>query len=121
MSDFPCFDSEISAAGLKFSIHTKIVPSGAAFKISTFVSSSDGAAFSFNSASGENFSDEDLRTQHERITGKVSSIFSPKDDTGNKNNVDFAALYMKKEFHHGIDCGTKDIENIKKIIVFDDE
>lgn len=121
MSDFPYFDSEISASGLKFSIHTELVPSGAFFKISTFVSSSDGAAFSFNSGSEENFSAEDIRAQHDRITGKVSLIFSPKENAGDKNNVDFAALYIKKEFHKDAAFESKTAENIKKILIFKDE
>ena len=121
MPDFPCFDSEISASGLKFTIHTELVPSGAFFKISTFVSSSGRAEFSFNSGPEENFSAEDLRAQHERITGKVSLIFPPEENAGSENNVDFAALYMKKEFHKGNAAESKQAESIKKILVFKDE
>ena len=119
MSDFPCFDSEISASGLKFSIHTELVPSGALFKINTSVSSSSGAVFSFNSGSEENFSAEDIRSQHEKIAGKVPSIFSPKAGSNGGNNVDFAAMYMKKEFRSGSCAECKTAENIKKILVFD--
>jgi len=121
MSDFPCFDSEISASGLKFSIHTEVVPSGAVFKINTLVSSSDGAVFSFNTLPGENFSEEDVRARHEKIAGKVPSIFSAKTDSAGGNNVDFAALYMKKEFRSVSDNKIKSVENIRKIIVFEDE
>ena len=121
MSDFPCFDSEISVSGLKFSIHTHLVPAGSAFKISTSVSSSNGAVFSFNTSPGENFSAEELRVQHEKIVEKVPSIFSEKENTDNRNNVDFAALYMKKEFRSGSDIKTKTAENIRKILIFEDE
>lgn len=121
MSDFPCFDSEISASGLKFSIHTELVPSGTAFKINTSVSSSNGAVFSFNTLPGENFSEDDIRSRHNRIAEKVPAIFSTKTDSGSGNNVDFAALYMKKEFRSGSDAKTKTAENIKKILVFEDE
>ena len=121
MSDFPCFDSEISASGLKFSIHTELVPSGAAFKINTLVSSSNGAVFSFNSVSEANFSDEDIRSQHERIAGKVPLIFSEKTGSGSAGNVDFASLYMKKEFRSGSGSEGKTFENIRKSLVFEDE
>lgn len=121
MSDFPSFDSEISASGLKFNVHTELVPSGAVFKISTSVSSSDGAVFSFNSPAGENFSEDEVRARHERIVGKLPSIFSPKENAGSRNNVDFAALYMRKEFRHNSDAETKTAENIRKIFVFENE
>ncbi len=121
MSDFPCFDSEISASGLKFSIHTELVPSRALFKINTSVSSSSGAAFSFNSDSEENFSAGDIRSQHEKIVGKVPLLFAPKSDSNGGNNVDFAAMYMKKEFRSGSCVECKMAENIKKILVFDGE
>ena len=121
MSDFPCFDSEISASGLKFTVHTELVPSGAAFKINTLVSSSDGALFSFNTLPEENFSEDDIRGRHDQIVEKVPAIFSTKTDPGSGNNVDFAALYMKKEFRSGFDVKTKAVENIKKILVFEDE
>ena len=119
MSDFPCFDSEISASGLKFSIHTELVPSGAFFKINTSVSSSSGAVFSFNTLPGESFSEEEIRARHEKIAGKVPSIFSPKAGSNGGNNVDFAAMYMKKEFRSGSCAECKTAENIKKILVFD--
>jgi hypothetical protein len=121
MSKFPCFDSEISAAGLKFSIHTELVPSGDMFKINTFVSSSDGTAFSFNSRHEENFSEEDIRSRHELIVGKITSIFSQEMESSNKNNVDFAAMYTKKDFRPGFATGKKISENIKKTIIFEDK
>lgn len=121
MSDFSCFDSEISASGLKFSIHTELVPSRTLFKINTSVSSSSGAAFSFNSDSEENFSAGDIRSQHEKIVGKVPLLFAPKSDSNGGNNVDFAAMYMKKEFRSGSCVECKMAENIKKILVFDGE
>lgn len=121
MSDFPCFDSEISASGLKFSVHTELVPSGSAFKINTSVSSSNGVSFSFNTLPGENFSEEEVRSRHSRIVEKLPSIFSPKENAGSGNNTDFAALYMKKEFRTGFDAKTKTAENIRKILVFEDE
>ena len=121
MSDFPCFDSDISVSGLNVSIHTELVPSGTLFKINTFVTSSDGAKFSFNSGHGESFSAEDVRRRHELITGKVQSIFSHKAENGTGNNVDFAAMYMKKDFRHGAGNNSKISENIRKILVFEDE
>lgn len=69
----------------------------------------------------EIFSEEDIRTQHERIVGKVPSIFSLKGNGDNGNNVDFAALYMKKEFRPSSGSVNKSAENIRKIIVFEDE
>ena len=121
MSDFPCFDSEISVSDLKFSVHTELVPSGTVFKISTTVSSSNGAVFSFSTLPGENFSEDEVRSRHSRITEKVTSIFLTKTDSGSGNNVDFAALYMKKEFRSGSDAKTKAAENIRKILIFEDE
>lgn len=121
MSDFPCFDSEISASGLKFSIHTGLVPSGAVFKVSTSVLLSNGALFSFNTLPEEDFSAEEIRRQHDRIIGKVPLIFSAKTDPGDGNNADFAALYMKKEFRPTSDTLNKMAENIRKILVFENE
>ncbi|MBO7127623.1 hypothetical protein J6W78_08780 [bacterium] len=121
MSDFPCFDSEISAAGLKFSIHTEVVPSGAVFKINTLVLSSDGVVFSFNTLPGENFSEDDVRARHEKIAGKVPSIFSVKTNSAGGNNVDFAALYMKKEFRSVADDKNKMLEKIRKTLVCENE
>jgi len=121
MSDFPCFDSEISVSGLKFSVHTELVPSGAAFKVNTYVSSSDGAVFSFNSPAGENFSEEDIRSRHNRIIEKVSSNFSLKESSGSGNNVDFAALYIRKEFRPSSDASNKMAENTRKTLIFENE
>jgi len=121
MSDFPCFDSELTVSGFKFSIHTELVPSGDAFKINTFVLSSGGANFSFNSRHEENFSAEDIRNRHEMIVEKLPLIFPRETESGNKNNVDFASMYMGKEFRPGFNLGSKISENIKKIIIFKDE
>ena len=119
MADYPSIDSNLESAGFKFSIHTEVVPSGSVRKINTFVSSSSGEAFSFNSRPEENFSVEDVRGQHEKIKEKISSLLPKNLSSGNKNNIDYAAVYMKKEFRNGSSNDNKTFENIRKILVFD--
>ncbi len=120
MQDIPSIDSAVESAGLKFSIHTEVVPSGTARKINTFVTSSCGAAFSFNSRAEENFSAEAVRGQHEHIKEKISSRLPENLSSGNKNNIDYAAVYMKKEFRNGSGSGNEVFENIRKILILDD-
>lgn len=121
MSAIPCFNSTARIGNIDISIVTEAVSADSAEKINTFVRSSDGTSFSFNSCPDSPVSEEIIREQHEKISSKVGKLFSGSGSTAFGNMVDYGALYAKKQFRNFRKEQCNSLKTVRKILLCDDE